>query len=181
MAGGHNGTPPPGGRGLPRLGVVDPVSLESDDLDHAFDDFVVWPCDPRELGARVVRLARRHRSRNAVDVLRTGDLVVDPDHHQVSLAGRTVSVTYMEFQLLRYLLENRGRPVPRDRLYRAVWGMTHLGGVRTVDVHVRRLRQKLGPAFAPMLETIRKVGYRLVDSPVPVSVDSAGDAGGGAP
>jgi hypothetical protein len=149
---------------IPRLGIFARDAIQAAELVHALDEFVVWPCDGRELAMRVAGLVReRYRTLDPATLRRVGPLVLDLAHHGVTISGRPVKITFMEFQLLAYLAEQKGRAIGRERLYRAVWGMEYLGGLRTVDVHVRRLRAKLGREFGRMLLTVRKVGYRLVD------------------
>jgi DNA-binding response OmpR family regulator len=94
--------------------------------------------------------------------VRVGELVVDPVSYQVRLKGRPLDLTYKEFELLRFLAGRPGRVCTRGQLLQEVWGYDFFGGTRTVDVHVRRLRAKLGPEYESMITTIRGVGYKLV-------------------
>ena len=135
-----------------------------------FDDFIVPPYVPAELYARI-RALEWKRSEFATDErLKMGGLVIDRAAHEVTVEGRRVSLTAKEFALLAFLASNRGRVFSRDALLARVWGMAYDGGARTVDIHVRRLRAKLGDALP--LETMRGAGYKLR-----TPSDSAGGGG----
>jgi len=130
-------------------------------LEMGADDYVVKPFSPKELLARVRALFRRlERHAGADSVLQFSELRVDRERHTAQWAGHGVSLTAKEFALLVALLEARGRVLSRQQLLEDVWGYSYAEGTRTVDVHVRRLREKL-PGLAPSILTVKSLGYRL--------------------
>ena len=134
-------------------------------LELGADDYVTKPFSPKELVARVAALLRRVERQPAhVTQLQYGPVMIDVDRHHVTVGDQPVSLTAKEFLLLKYLLEHRGRVLSRDVLLSDVWGYQYTGGTRTVDVHVRRLREKL-PLLHHALTTVKQFGYRLEDPP----------------
>lgn len=130
-------------------------------LDSGADDYMPKPFGMMELVSRVRALLRRAAKPAAEDKLFTaGSLAVDVKRRAVTVDGEPVILTYKEFELLRYLLENRGVVLSRDQILTKIWDYNYSGETRTVDVHIRTLRQKLGDAGA-LIETVRGVGYRL--------------------
>jgi DNA-binding response OmpR family regulator len=132
-------------------------------LDIGADDYVSKPFGPNELVARIRALMRRIRRVEPEDSrLRLGSITMDLSTHTVTDNGREVTLAAKEFVLLQYLLQHRGRVLSRDLLLGDVWGYRYTGGTRTVDVHVRRLREKL-PILVDALVTVKQFGYKLVD------------------
>ncbi|MDQ4058718.1 MAG: response regulator transcription factor [Actinomycetota bacterium] len=149
----------------PVVVVVDESGVERFRFEAGADDFLLTEASAAEISARLTLLARRAGHGDDAAVLKVGDLTVNPDNYQVYLSGRPLDLTYKEFELLKFLAHRPGRVCDRDLLLREVWGYDYFGGTRTVDVHVRRLRAKLGPEHEALIETIRNVGYRLVPRP----------------
>lgn len=124
------------------------------------DDFVLAPLDPAEVAMRVARLATTSGS-TAGDRVVFKDLTLDLATYQATIGGAPVDLTFMEYELLRFFMANDGRVWSREQLLSRVWGYDYFGGARTVDVHVRRLRAKLGEERASWIATVRSVGYRF--------------------
>lgn len=132
-------------------------------LDSGADDYVVKPFSPNELVARVRALLRRAAPQEAMErILRCGPISLDVERHTVADGGENVRLTAKEFLLLQYLLEHRGRVLSRDRLLSDVWDYEYPGATRTVDVHVRRLREKI-PFLEKALVTVQQFGYKLAE------------------
>jgi DNA-binding response OmpR family regulator len=128
--------------------------------EGAFDDFLVVPYQLAELDARLRHLLWRAKQGEQTDLLNLGPLVINVGTYQVHVAGEPVDLTYMEYELLKFLASHRGRVFTRQTLLSRVWGYDYFGGTRTVDVHVRRLRAKLGE-HANVIQTVRNVGYKF--------------------
>ena len=129
-------------------------------LEFGADDYVTKPFSPREVVLRIQAILRRGRGESDDETVTAGAITIDPVRHQVSVNGKRVHLTGIEFKLLRTLLQRRGRLQGRDRLLNDVWGYESVIDTRTVDTHVRRLREKLGKA-GDAIETVRSFGYRF--------------------
>ncbi len=134
------------------------------DLDlreDMFDDFCVTPFQPRELEARLKHLFWRTGRGTRPELIEYGGLVLNLETYQAAISGRPLDLTYMEYELLKFLATHPGKVFTREVLLSRVWGYEYYGGARTVDVHIRRLRAKLGEEHANLIQTVRSVGYRF--------------------
>jgi DNA-binding response OmpR family regulator len=150
-----------GGR-APVVAIVERAELARFDWHEVADDLVYPGAPEAELRVRLAMLRRRHGAPHT-SVIRLGSLALDTDTYRVTAAGRPLDLTFKEFELLRFLASRPGRVFTRPTLLREVWGYDFYGGTRTVDVHVRRLRAKLGPEHEHLVETVRSVGYRAAE------------------
>ena len=125
------------------------------------DDFVVMPAAASELALRIRRAVFQKTGLDSDNLLSCGDLVVDMANYKVFVDEQPVSLTFKEFELLRFLMTNRGKVFTREALLNRVWGYEYFGGARTVDVHIRRLRSKIETSATVYIETVRNVGYRF--------------------
>lgn len=144
--------------------VVTEGGLAAVTADWGIDDVLLDTAGPAEVEARL-RLAMGRQQITADDCpmeIRNGDLSVDEATYSAKLKGRVLDLTFKEFELLKYLAQHPGRVFTRAQLLQEVWGYDYFGGTRTVDVHVRRLRAKLGPEHESLIGTVRNVGYRFV-------------------
>ncbi len=133
--------------------------------DDLFDDFCLAPFHPTELEARLRHLLWATGEAVArADLVEYGDLVLNLETYQATISKRPLDLTYMEYELLKFLAQNPGKVFTREMLLSRVWGYEYYGGARTVDVHVRRLRAKLGEEYANLIQTVRSVGYRFGQS-----------------
>ena len=137
---------------------------ELDLRDELFDDFCLDPFHPRELAARVRHMLAASGGDLSGERIEYGPLVLDLETYEASVDSRPLDLTFMEYELLRFLAATPGRVFTREVLLSRVWGYEYYGGARTVDVHVRRLRAKLGEEYAALIQTVRSVGYRLGES-----------------
>jgi DNA-binding response OmpR family regulator len=127
-----------------------------------FDDWLLPFASPAEIETRLRLILERAAASRPQRAANVGDLVVDEDSYQVRLRGQPLDLTYKEFELLKTLANAANRVFTRELLLQEVWGYDYFGGSRTVDVHIRRLRAKLGPEYEQMIVTVRGVGYKLV-------------------
>ena len=125
------------------------------------DDFVVLPAAASELALRIRRAVFQKTGMDSDNLLACGDLVIDMANYKVFVDEQPVSLTFKEFELLRFLMTNRGKVFTREALLNRVWGYEYFGGARTVDVHIRRLRSKIETSATIYIETVRNVGYRF--------------------
>jgi DNA-binding response OmpR family regulator len=158
------------GSDAPVLLIVTEGGLSVVVADWGMDDVVLHTCGPAELEARLRLgvgrlLVRREADDPESHVIRSGDVTVDDSTYTAKLGGRPLDLTFKEFELLKYLVQHPGRVFTREQLLQEVWGYDYFGGTRTVDVHVRRLRAKLGPENETLIGTVRNVGYRFVLPP----------------
>jgi DNA-binding response OmpR family regulator len=146
-----------GDSGLPVLVVAEGDHLDLMSQVAGVADFLVTPVNPVELRLRLLRL---QKASGSDELIVFKDLQLNPLTYQAHLDGAPLDLTFMEYELLRFLVERQGRVWTRDQLLSKVWGYDYFGGARTVDVHIRRLRAKLGEERASWITTVRSVGYR---------------------
>jgi DNA-binding response OmpR family regulator len=164
------------------LAVLSEGGLVALSADWGVDDVLLDTAGPAEVDARLRwAVGRRRAAAVAVDadrtsITRAGELVIDEHSYAAKLRGRPLDLTYKEFELLKYLAQHPGRVFSRAQLLQEIWGYDYFGGTRTVDVHVRRLRAKLGPEHEALIGTVRNVGYKL-DQQVADAAERAARAG----
>jgi DNA-binding response OmpR family regulator len=154
---------------VPVIAVVTEGGLVAVTAEWGVDEILLPDAGPAEVDARL-RLVRSRcaaAKQGGDGALQLGDLVIDEATYTARLRGRPLDLTYKEFELLKYLAQHAGRVFTRAQLLQEVWGYDFFGGTRTVDVHVRRLRAKLGPEHEQMIGTVRNVGYKFVRPPRP--------------
>jgi DNA-binding response OmpR family regulator len=153
------------GLDCPLFVIVTEGGLAAINADWGVDDVILNTAGPAEVEARI-RLATGRRiitaAGEAPDEIRAGELAIDEATYSARLRGRALDLTFKEFELLKFLAQHPGRVFTRAHLLQEVWGYDYFGGTRTVDVHVRRLRAKLGPEHEALIGTVRNVGYRFV-------------------
>ncbi len=147
---------------VPLLLMVSATQMSELQLrDDLFDDFCVLPASREEVAARIEHLLWAAGRGGAPGIIEHGPLIVNLETYQAAVAGRVLDLTYMEYELLRFLASHPGKVFTRETLLSRVWGYEYYGGARTVDVHIRRLRAKLGEEQAHLIHTVRSVGYRF--------------------
>ncbi|MFI8590708.1 MULTISPECIES: winged helix-turn-helix domain-containing protein [Dietzia] len=153
-----------GGGDLAVIAVVSEGGLIAVSGDWGLDDILLPTTGPAEVDARFRLATARHSSQGEADggLLTVGELVIDEETYVARVKGRPLDLTYKEFELLKHLCQHPGRVFSRAQLLQEVWGYDFFGGTRTVDVHVRRLRAKLGPDHESLIGTVRNVGYKAV-------------------
>ena len=135
--------------------------MELDPREDLFDDFCVHPFHPVEFETRLKHVFRRSGGSDDIDLIEYGPLAMNLETYQAVIEGKPLDLTYMEYELLKFLAAHPGKVFTRETLLNRVWGYDYYGGARTVDVHVRRLRAKLGEEHANLIQTIRSVGYSV--------------------
>lgn len=148
---------------IPTLVILEREQVERYPWHEVADGFVYPGAPPAEIGLRM-RMLGRHAGAGHGSAIRLGPLAIDTESYRVTANGRPLDLTFKEFELLKFLAQHPGRVFTRPGLLREVWGYDFYGGTRTVDVHVRRLRAKLGPEHEHLIETVRSVGYRAAET-----------------
>jgi DNA-binding response OmpR family regulator len=154
------------GIGCPLLLITTEGGLSAITAEWGSDDVIIDTAGPAEVEARIrIAIGRREAQRIEADPtsgeIRSGDVVIDEKTYTAKVRGRALDLTFKEFELLKYLAQHPGRVFTRSQLLQEIWGYDYFGGTRTVDVHIRRLRSKLGPEFEAVIGTVRNVGYRF--------------------
>ena len=154
------------GVGCPIIAITTEGGLAAVNADWGIDDVILDTAGPAEVDARIRIALGKH----AIDLvasdphageIRTGEVVIDEATYTARLKGNALDLTFKEFELLKYLAQHPGRVFTRAQLLQEIWGYDYFGGTRTVDVHIRRLRSKLGPEFEAIIGTVRNFGYRF--------------------
>ena len=161
------------GIATPMVAILTEGGLPVVNADWGLDDVLLATAGPAEIDARI-RLAVAASARSdepGDDAVVRGDLTIDEATYQARVKGRPLDLTFKEFELLKYLAQHPGRVFTRAQLLQEVWGYDYYGGTRTVDVHVRRLRAKLGPEHEALVGTVRNVGYKFVTPPIQPMAD----------
>jgi len=164
------------GVSTPLIIVTTEGGLSAINADWGITDVILDTAGPAEVDARIRIVigkdAIEQLAKNpSLKEIRSGDVVIDEDSYTAKIKGRTLDLTFKEFELLKYLAQHPGRVFSRSQLLQEIWGYDYFGGTRTVDVHIRRLRSKLGPEFESVIDTVRNVGYRFSTSNNPITAD----------
>ena len=157
------------GLGCPIIVIATEGGLSAVSAEWGIDDVLLDSAGPAEVDARIRIAVGKHQAVMAMSdphagEIRTGDVVIDEASYTARLKGNALDLTFKEFELLKYLAQHPGRVFTRAQLLQEIWGYDYFGGTRTVDVHIRRLRSKLGPEFEALIGTVRNVGYRFTMS-----------------
>jgi len=149
-------------RPIPIIALVPTEALgKSRDIPFVVDDFVIEPYETAEIALRIEKALKETYAVDSKDLIRNGELVINLARREVTLDGKTLSLTFTEYGLLTFLAANSGRVFTREALLNKIWGYDYYGGDRTVDVHIRRLRAKIEWGKQPFIETVRGTGYRF--------------------
>ncbi len=146
---------------IPVIVVVPASYLGKFDISMGINDFIVKPCTSAELHVRIRQVLWKAKDIHSENLIKHGDLVIDMDKYEVSIAGNLIPLSFKEYELFKVLITNRNRVLTREALLNKVWGYDYFGGDRTVDVHIRRLRSKIEDAEHCFIETVRSVGYKF--------------------
>jgi DNA-binding response OmpR family regulator len=164
------------GVSTPIVVITTEGGLSAINADWQISDVMLDTAGPAEVDARIrivigkdaiTQLAKNP----SLKEIRSGEVVIDEDSYTAKIKGRTLDLTFKEFELLKYLAQHPGRVFSRSQLLQEIWGYDYFGGTRTVDVHIRRLRSKLGPEFESVIDTVRNVGYRFSQNGSQTPVD----------
>ncbi len=147
---------------IPVLLILRVGSIQNLNFEWFFDEFILFPFRRGEIAARVTRIFWNSSVPGDENLVNIGNLHINMKEYSVHLNDEKLDFTFKEFELLRFLVQNRGVVFSRKDLLNKIWGVEYIGGTRTVDVHIRRLRSKLGEEFNTIIETVRNVGYRCV-------------------
>ncbi len=148
---------------LPLIALIRPEQIRELGITSGLEDFLILPAEPEGVDARIRFVLGRLNHLAPGTGKRFGALEINVDRYEVLLNKEPLELTYKEFELLKFLSTHPGRVFSRDQLLNQVWGYNFIGGTRTVDVHVRRLRAKLGPKYASLIDTVRNVGYKFLE------------------
>jgi DNA-binding response OmpR family regulator len=164
------------GVSTPIVVITTEGGLSAINADWQIADVMLDTAGPAEVDARIRIVigkdALTQLAKNpSLKEIRSGEVVIDEDSYTAKIKGRTLDLTFKEFELLKYLAQHPGRVFSRSQLLQEIWGYDYFGGTRTVDVHIRRLRSKLGPEFESVIDTVRNVGYRFSQNGSQTPVD----------
>ena len=165
------------GVSTPIVVITTEGGLSAINADWQIADVMLDTAGPAEVDARIRIVIGKdalvQSAKNpALKEIRSGEVVIDEDSYTAKIKGRTLDLTFKEFELLKYLAQHPGRVFSRSQLLQEIWGYDYFGGTRTVDVHIRRLRSKLGPEFESVIDTVRNVGYRFSQNGSQTPVDA---------
>ena len=161
---------------VPIMVITTDGGLSAINADWGIDDVILDTAGPAEVDARIRIVIGQSAiaqlaSNPSSGEIRSGEVIIDESSYTAKIKGRVLDLTFKEFELLKYLAQHPGRVFTRSQLLQEIWGYDYFGGTRTVDVHIRRLRSKLGPEFEAVIGTVRNVGYRFNASNSQVSAD----------
>jgi len=148
-------------KNIPLIALVREEDIKGLDWTTGIDDFIFAKDTPYEIEARLKFIFWRFSKIDTKDTIKIDEMVINLANYEVSIKGEPIELTFKEYEMLKFLATHRGRVFTRDALLNQVWGYEYFGGTRTVDVHVRRLRSKLGAEYESLIETVRNVGYRF--------------------